>query len=91
MSNAGQMPTEPCYHCGLPVPAGMRFEAVVLEAPRAFCCAGCQAVAETIVAGGLESYYRDRDAPAAGPAALPAGLALEAFYHPDAQREFVGR
>lgn len=85
------MPTEPCYHCGLPVPAGMRFEAVVLEAPRSFCCAGCQAVAETIVAGGLESYYRDRDAPAAGPAALPAGLALEAFDHPDAQREFVGR
>jgi Cu2+-exporting ATPase len=59
--------------------------------PREFCCAGCQAVAETIVSGGLESYYRDRDAPAAGPAALPEGLTLEAFDHPDAQREFVGR
>jgi Cu2+-exporting ATPase len=58
---------------------------------REFCCAGCQAVAETIVSGGLESYYRDRDAPAAGPAALPEGLTLEAFDHPEAQREFVGR
>jgi Cu2+-exporting ATPase len=80
-----------CYHCGLPVPAGIRFTAVVLDASREFCCAGCQAVAETIVSGGLESYYRDRDAPAAGPAALPEGLTLEAFDHPDTQREFVGR
>jgi len=84
-------PEPPCYHCGLPVPPGSRFKTVVLEAPRAFCCAGCQAVAEAIVSGGLDSYYRDRDAPAAGPAALPEGLALEMFDHPDAQREFVGR
>lgn len=80
-----------CYHCGLPVPAGSTFAAVVLGAPRALCCAGCQAVAEAIVSGGLDSYYRDRNAPAAGPAALPEGLALEMFDHPDAQREFVGR
>lgn len=80
-----------CFHCGLPVPTRLRFEAVVLDEPRAFCCAGCQAVAEAIMAGGLESYYRDRDAPAAGPAVLPEGLALEVFDHPDAQREFVGR
>jgi Cu2+-exporting ATPase len=81
----------PCYHCGLPNPAGSHFNAVVLDVSREFCCAGCQAVAETIVKGGLESYYRDRDIPAAGPADLPAGLTLEAFDHPEAQREFVGR
>lgn len=45
----------PCYHCGLPVPAGSRFEARVLGETRAMCCPGCQAVAEAIVAGGLES------------------------------------
>ncbi|MBP8851948.1 MAG: heavy metal translocating P-type ATPase, partial [Moraxellaceae bacterium] len=91
MSNTGENLSASCYHCDLPVPSGTRFEAIVLDAPRAFCCAGCQAVAEVIVAGGLESYYLDRDAPAAGPASLPEGLALEAFDHPDAQREFVGR
>ena len=41
----------PCYHCALPVPAGSRFTAVVLGEPRSFCCPGCQAVAESIVAG----------------------------------------
>ena len=36
----------PCYHCALPVPAGSHFTAQVLGQPRAFCCPGCQAVAE---------------------------------------------
>lgn len=91
MNSAQRTLEKSCFHCGLPVPAGLNFEAIVLDAPRAFCCGGCLAVAETIVAGGLDSYYRDRDMPAAGPAALPEGLALEVFDHPDAQREFVGR
>lgn len=91
MNDSGPAGALHCYHCGLPVPEGSHFEAVVLDDRRAFCCAGCQAVAQAIVAGGLDSYYRDRDAPAAGPAALPEGLTLEAFDHPDAQREFVGR
>lgn len=91
MNDSGLAGALHCYHCGLPVPEGSHFEGVVLDDRRAFCCAGCQAVAQAIVAGGLDSYYRDRDAPAAGPAALPEGLTLEAFDHPDAQREFVGR
>ncbi|WP_163278729.1 heavy metal translocating P-type ATPase metal-binding domain-containing protein, partial [Enterobacter hormaechei] len=33
----------PCYHCGLPVPVGSRFEARVLGVTRAMCCPGCQA------------------------------------------------
>ncbi len=64
----------PCYHCGLPVPAGSRFEARVLGETRAMCCPGCQAVAEAIVAGGLESYYRHRSENAANPEALPKAL-----------------
>ncbi|WP_234707687.1 heavy metal translocating P-type ATPase metal-binding domain-containing protein, partial [Pseudomonas amygdali] len=33
-----------CYHCGLPVPVGDCFTAVVLGEPRELCCPGCQAV-----------------------------------------------
>jgi Cu2+-exporting ATPase len=36
----------------------------VLGAERAFCCAGCEAVAHAIVAGGFERYYETRCAPA---------------------------
>lgn len=80
-----------CYHCGLPVPAGLQLEAVVLGRPRRFCCSGCQAVASTIVESGLEDYYRDRDSKADAPAAMPAALqqSLQAWDHPAAQQEFV--
>ncbi|HJE28041.1 MAG TPA: heavy metal translocating P-type ATPase metal-binding domain-containing protein, partial [Pseudomonas nitrititolerans] len=30
----------PCYHCGLPVPAGSQFNARVLNETRALCCPG---------------------------------------------------
>ncbi len=39
---------------------------------RELCCAGCEAVARTISAAGLESYYETRCAPAAVPQALPS-------------------
>lgn len=32
----------------------------MLGAERSFCCAGCEAVAQAIVAGGFEQYYRTR-------------------------------
>src|SRR4051812_48407657 len=52
-----------CFHCGLPVPAPGRHRAPILGAERELCCAGCEAVARTIAAGGLDSYYRTRTAP----------------------------
>lgn len=61
-----------CYHCGLPVPAGMAFSAVVLGERRSMCCPGCAAVAEAIVAGGLENYYRHRSEASVNPNGLPA-------------------
>ncbi|KAB0693869.1 heavy metal translocating P-type ATPase [Pseudomonas aeruginosa] len=81
----------PCYHCGLPVPVGSRFEARVLGETRAMCCPGCQAVAEAIVAGGLESYYRHRSENAANPEALPKALSeeLQLYDRPDVQGGFV--
>ena len=57
----------PCYHCGLPVPAGSQFRADVLGQSREMCCPGCQAVAEAIVAGGLEHYYSHRSENSANP------------------------
>ncbi|MCL9799544.1 heavy metal translocating P-type ATPase [Pseudomonas sp. AKS31] len=81
----------PCYHCALPVPSGSRFTAVVLGQPREFCCPGCQAVAETIVAGGLESYYQHRSEASANPEALPVQLTdeLALYDRADVQQPFV--
>ncbi|CAN7396039.1 heavy metal translocating P-type ATPase [Aquipseudomonas alcaligenes] len=80
-----------CYHCGLPVPSGSPYEARVLGETRAMCCPGCQAVAEAIVAGGLEGYYRHRSETAANPEALPNALPdeLALFDREDVQRPFV--
>ena len=53
---------EPCYHCGLPIPDGIKLDVQINDQPRAMCCEGCRAVAEAIVANGLEAYYLNRDA-----------------------------
>ncbi|MGA4321085.1 heavy metal translocating P-type ATPase [Ectopseudomonas hydrolytica] len=81
----------PCYHCGLPVPAGSAFHAEVLGATREMCCPGCQAVAEAIVAGGLEHYYSHRSENSANPQALPQALPdeLALYDRSDVQQPFV--
>ncbi|MFN3883720.1 MAG: heavy metal translocating P-type ATPase [Rhodocyclaceae bacterium] len=80
-----------CYHCGLPVPPGADFTVEIDGQPRAMCCAGCQAVAQAIVANGLTDYYRHRDAlPESPREALPAALQeLGLFDHPEVQKNFV--
>ncbi|MGE8505222.1 MAG: heavy metal translocating P-type ATPase [Pseudomonas sp.] len=81
----------PCYHCGLPVPVGSAFRADVLGQTREMCCPGCQAVAEAIVAGGLEHYYSHRSENAANPQALPQALPdeLALYDRSDVQQPFV--
>ncbi len=81
----------PCYHCGLPVTTGDRFQARVLGETRALCCPGCQAVAEAIIAGGLESYYKHRSETSANPEALPRALTdeLALYDRSDVQQPFV--
>ncbi|WP_296247524.1 heavy metal translocating P-type ATPase [Pseudomonas sp. UBA4194] len=81
----------PCYHCGLPTPPGPGFEASVLGALRSFCCPGCQAVAETIVASGLQHYYQHRDHSSTHPATLPRQLPdeLALYDRPDVNAGFV--
>ncbi|MEP4146367.1 MAG: heavy metal translocating P-type ATPase [Halioglobus sp.] len=56
------MKPEPCYHCGEPVPAGVRFEIDISGEARSMCCPGCLAVAGMIAANGLENFYRQRSA-----------------------------
>lgn len=80
-----------CFHCGLPVLTGDAFTATVLQEKRVFCCPGCQAVAQTIMAAGLESYYQHRSEPSANPEALPGVLPDELLMldREDIQKPFV--
>lgn len=55
------------------------------------CCPGCQAVAEAIVAGGLEHYYKHRSESASNPQDLPQALPdeLQLFDRAEVQEPFV--
>lgn len=66
-----------CFHCHEPVPAGLNFSLVFDGQQRAFCCAGCLAVADTIIASNLADYYRFRTEPASKANALPEKLKAE--------------
>jgi Cu2+-exporting ATPase len=80
-----------CYHCGLPVPADTDFKVIILEAPRAMCCHGCKAVAESIVENGLDDYYRYRtEMPKTAEDLVPEELRkLDLYDLPDVQKSFV--
>ena len=77
-----------CFHCGAAVLEAPRWRSAVLGAERTFCCAGCQAVARTIVAGGFERYYETRSAAGPQPQDLPPA---EIYDDPAAQRQFAVR
>ena len=49
-----------CYHCGEANPAGTDWRLDLDGAERAFCCAGCRAVTQTLRAAGLASFYARR-------------------------------
>jgi Cu2+-exporting ATPase len=49
-----------CFHCGQPVPDGLDLHVEINHQAQPMCCKGCQAVAQAIVAGGMESYYQYR-------------------------------
>ena len=80
-----------CYHCGLPIPDDLDLPVVINDEPRAMCCYGCQAVAQSIVDNGLEDYYRSRDAlPESPREAMPAILEQMTLYdHAEFQKSFV--
>lgn len=80
-----------CYHCGLPVPAATDFHTSILGERRRMCCPGCQSVAESIVANGLEAYYQHRtEMPKTAEELVPDELRqLELYDHPEVQKSFV--
>lgn len=49
-----------CFHCGLPNRQPAKWRATIDGAERAFCCAGCRGIAETIHAAGLDAFYARR-------------------------------
>lgn len=80
-----------CYHCNLPVATGDNFNALILGQQRAMCCPGCQAVAQAIVDGGMEDYYRFRTESAEKASPLNDELRekLRIFDETELQQEFV--
>ncbi len=81
-----------CFQCGLPVVQPGRYEAVVLGEMRGFCCAGCEAIAGTIVNARLERYYAAREAPSqltSQQFGLP--LPSASYDDPAVQAQFVAR
>ncbi len=80
-----------CYHCGLPIPDDFELSVTINGEPRAMCCYGCQAVAQSIVDNGLADYYRSRDAlPESPREAMPPILEqIALFDHADFQKSFV--
>ncbi|MDV6315100.1 heavy metal translocating P-type ATPase [Idiomarina sp. HP20-50] len=80
-----------CFHCLQPVPKGINLTIQYKGSEKPVCCAGCQAVAQTIIDHNLHAYYEHRDtAQLQQPPALPNELKELALYdHPDLQKEFV--
>ncbi len=49
-----------CFHCELDIPENLDYHYDVLGKRQAFCCAGCLAIAETLVENNLTDFYRFR-------------------------------
>lgn len=80
-----------CFHCGLPVPEQVHLSINYRDHEEAVCCAGCQAIAQSIIDAGLESYYEHRTAMAEKGVLPPAEVLeqLKLYDLPEVQAEFV--
>lgn len=74
-----------CFHCGLP--ASPNLTADINGENRAFCCIGCQAVAQAISGRGLGDFYRFRESTGVRPQ-TPAAR-FDAYDLPEVQEDFV--
>ncbi|WP_349679150.1 MULTISPECIES: heavy metal translocating P-type ATPase [unclassified Arsukibacterium] len=85
MSAEARLANISCFHCLEPVITGQRFQLTIEGKPEIFCCAGCQAVAQTIIASGLDDYYKFRTKAAAKADLIPAELrgALQHYDSPE--------
>ncbi|MGA8260591.1 MAG: heavy metal translocating P-type ATPase [Arenicellales bacterium] len=74
-----------CFHCGLPVPAGVRLSVAIDGRERPMCCHGCEAVAQTIVDAGYSNFYTRRSTkPMTRVEAVPDFLRAASAYDDDA-------
>jgi P-type Cu2+ transporter len=80
-----------CYHCGLPVPAGVHHAVLIDGESRDMCCPGCEAVATAIVDAGFSSYYAKRERfPDSPREAMPEEVSdLKVFDRAEVQSGFV--
>ncbi len=80
-----------CFHCGDLVPDGADYPVQYQGQDYPTCCAGCQAVAQTILQSGLGQYYAQRDQPASRHEPLPAELLeqIRLYDDPALQQGFV--
>ncbi len=81
--------TGTCYHCNLTIPPDTEISGKVMGETRAFCSAGCAAVAKSISDSGLDDFYRFRGQsdPAEKTEVKPDSLAV--YDHPEVQKSFV--
>lgn len=80
-----------CFHCGLPVPEHIHLPIYYENHEQPTCCAGCQAVAQSIINAGLGSYYKNRTAHATKADLPPDEILaqLKLYDLPEMQAEFV--
>ncbi|HSH28628.1 MAG TPA: heavy metal translocating P-type ATPase, partial [Thiohalobacter sp.] len=80
-----------CFHCGLPNPPGSDYVVQIESRPRRMCCPGCKAVAEGIVAAGLEDFYRYRtEKSRTAQDLVPEALRdIDLYDRPEVQQSFV--
>jgi Cu2+-exporting ATPase len=86
-----QEQSQTCYHCGLPVPAGIDLHVEIQGEVRPMCCHGCEAVARAILASGHGDFYKYRtDKAPTGRELVPDFIAKTRIYdHPQVQKSFV--
>lgn len=89
-STAAGTPRE-CFHCGDPVPTPLRWQVEIDGTPQPMCCAGCEAIARTILEAGLDDYYRLRsELPGSARERVPAAVdELSALGRPAVQRHYA--
>lgn len=82
--------TNKCFHCDEPLLSNTKYQVEIDNQWRPMCCAGCEAVAQTIVASGLSSYYQFRRSPADKQNKIPDKLSNFSLYdNPKIEHEFI--
>ena len=80
-----------CFHCGLEVPEHLHLTVRYENEDHETCCAGCQAVAQSIIDAGLGNYYKQRTADAEKSELPPPEMLsqLKLYDLPEVQADFV--